>query len=377
MRFSLVACAIAALACGSSTAFAQKHGGGGGGRSPNSASGNDTPSGAFVIEHNNGTAAALGRSRAAAGDCKAALDAFDAALESSVDPELHRDRGICHEKLGNAFPAIDDYRFYLTARPNANDSDRIRDRLDALMADNGQTPADKSAVKSGSDGSDGSAKPAKKHDPDDPNTPTADDVHSDASASVSLGNADTDNGKSIDAIDADEKLNAEADSSALRKGKGFILGPYFDVRKWGKSSFGWGEAVGASARYSFGAPSTLIAELGYSSVNSSGSDSSLGGLMLFGGYEARVGIDPRYKNAMFFGGGLGYERLTLNGTGQVFSIFMPRVRGGFRHVFGPSIGLEIGLDAGYAFITLLDNNSANSTADSLVVAGTVALLVGF
>src|SRR5450755_3985430 len=136
MRFSLVACSIAALACVSGSASAQKRGGGGGGGSTTKGSGNNSPSGKIVVEHNNNSAAGLARSRAAAGDCKSALDAFDAALEASIDPELHRDRGICHEKLGNAFPAMEDYRFYLTARPTAQDADRIHDRFEARMAAN-------------------------------------------------------------------------------------------------------------------------------------------------------------------------------------------------------------------------------------------------
>ncbi len=55
-----------------------------------------------------------------------ATDAFDVALRTSIEPELRRDRGMCHEKLGHPFPAIDDYRAYLVGRPNAPDSDAIQ-----------------------------------------------------------------------------------------------------------------------------------------------------------------------------------------------------------------------------------------------------------
>ena len=58
-----------------------------------------------------------GRTRMKNGDCAGAIEVFDAALRSSIDSTLHRDRGLCHEKLGHAYPAIDDYRAYLTARP--------------------------------------------------------------------------------------------------------------------------------------------------------------------------------------------------------------------------------------------------------------------
>jgi hypothetical protein len=373
MRFRVLFGSIAALGFLSTSAFAQKHGGGGGGGSTKG-TGNNTPSGQITYEHPAGTLAALARSRAAAGDCKGALEAFDAALENSVDPELHRDRGICHEKLGDPFPAIDDYRFYLTYRPDAQDADRISDRLNALLGDNGQTPAEKKPDNGSGDKS--SQKSDKKRDPEDPNTPTAEDVHSDASASVSLGNAgtDSDGGKSVDAIDTDEKLEGEAEASSLRKGKGVVVGGYFSERYWAKNNYGWGEAVGAAIRYSLGAPSTLVTEIGYSTINSTGTDTALGGIMLFGGYEARVGLDPRYTNAILFQGGLGYERLSQAGTGGVASIVMPRVRGGFRHIFGPSIGLELGVDAGYGFVHIVDT-SANGS--QFVIGGSVALLVGF
>jgi hypothetical protein len=375
MRFRVLLGSIAALVLLSTSAFAQKRGGGGGGTTKGT--GDNTPSGKITYEHPTGSLAALARSRAAAGDCKGALEAFDAALENSVDPELHRDRGICHEKLNDPFPAIDDYRFYLTYRPDAQDADRIRDRLDALMADNGQTPADKSAAATSDDKS--SKKSDKKGDPEDPNTPTAEDVHSDASASVSLGNAgtDSDGGKSVDAIDTDEKLESEAEASSLRKGKGFIIGPYFQLRDFTKAGYGGSEAVGCAFRYSLGAPSSLVTELGYSTINSTGTDSSLGGLMLFGGYEARVGLDPRYTNAILFQAGLGYERYAQGGTGLVASMILPRGRFGFRHVFGPSIGLELGADAGYGFVSILGSNDSGASSSSFMIGGSVALLVGF
>ncbi|MEO8876900.1 MAG: tetratricopeptide repeat protein [Polyangiaceae bacterium] len=379
MRFILVASTAALVFCAPTGAFAQKHGGGGGGGSTKGA-GNNTPSGKIVVEHNNGSTAALARSRAAGGDCKGALDAFDAALETSVDPELHRDRGICHEKLGNAYPAIDDYRFYLTARPNAQDADRIHDRLDALLADNGQAPADKSAQKAG--------KNDKKEDDKAKlsagATTAPDEVHSDASATVSMGNAGTDNpdanahsGKDIDTIDADEKHEAEAQASPLRKGKGFIIGPYFALRDFTKKGYGGSEAFGAAFRYSFGAPSSLVGEVGYSTINSTGTDAALGGLMLFGGYEARLALDPRYNNAIIFQGGLGYERLSQGASGLVASIVLPRGRLGFRHIFGSSIGLELGLDAGYGFVHVLGVEGDGADSGSFMIGGSIALLIGF
>src|SRR5258708_18337945 len=75
---------------------------------------------------------ALGRSRMRKGDCAGALEAFDAALRTLTDPTVYRDRGICHEQLGDNYPAIDDYRVYLTADPDAPDADGISARLRAL-----------------------------------------------------------------------------------------------------------------------------------------------------------------------------------------------------------------------------------------------------
>src|SRR5687767_5687650 len=84
-----------------------------------------------------GADASVARSRARAGDCQGALAGFDAAINHTIEPTLRRDRGLCHEKLGHPFPAIDDYRAYLTARPDAPDSDQIRQRLAALEEQQG------------------------------------------------------------------------------------------------------------------------------------------------------------------------------------------------------------------------------------------------
>src|ERR1700733_5688511 len=76
--------------------------------------------------------AATARARMRNGDCEGALEAFDSAVEVSIDGSLRRDRGLCHERLGDAYPAIDDYRYYLTTDPDAADADGIRERLARL-----------------------------------------------------------------------------------------------------------------------------------------------------------------------------------------------------------------------------------------------------
>jgi hypothetical protein len=82
-------------------------------------------------------AAANARARARSGDCKGALDAFDTSIRYWQEPTLRRDRGLCHEQLGNPYPAIEDYRAYLTGAPQATDYDQIKARLDALIAQYG------------------------------------------------------------------------------------------------------------------------------------------------------------------------------------------------------------------------------------------------
>ena len=79
--------------------------------------------------------AAEARARMRNGDCAGALDFFDQALVSSIDPTLYRDRGLCHEKLGDPYPAIDDFRQYLTGAADAADSDDIRQRLARIEMD--------------------------------------------------------------------------------------------------------------------------------------------------------------------------------------------------------------------------------------------------
>ena len=65
------------------------------------------PSGAQIIHPDPAAdAIAVARTRLAKGDYAGALEAFDAALRTSMDVTVHRDRGLCHEQLGHPFPAI-------------------------------------------------------------------------------------------------------------------------------------------------------------------------------------------------------------------------------------------------------------------------------
>src|SRR5258708_37253383 len=69
---------------------------------------NQTPSNSsFVLSRQSSSASAAdaARSRARQGDCKAALDLYDEALRTGTDPDIRRDRGLCHATMGNVFPA--------------------------------------------------------------------------------------------------------------------------------------------------------------------------------------------------------------------------------------------------------------------------------
>jgi Tetratricopeptide repeat len=344
--------------------------------------------GKLVTDQDQGSmqAGQAARARAQKGDCKGALDAFDEALRTSTDPALHRDRGMCHEQLGYPYPAMDDYRAYLTAVPDAKDAEAVRARLTKLEGDTGVLVAK-------ADGAD--KKEAAKQDADKKKNDSAKGAAT-GSGTVSLGfneqpasassggsgstasTTSPDDKRSLDAIEADELTAEEADSSPLRRGSGFVLGPLFGVRRWFDSTLGWSESFGGAFRYSFGKTSSLISELGYMSVNSTGSASSYGGLISFIGYEARFGLDPALDNALIVAFGAGYDRFKQGATGQVLSTFEGRGRFGYRHVFGPALGLEVTADGGIAHLTLVDApaNVDGTTARGFF-GGTIALVVGF
>jgi tetratricopeptide (TPR) repeat protein len=71
----------------------------------------------------------------AAGHYKAAAAAFTAALQLSEAPELHYNLAVTSERLGEAADALDHYRAYLDALPEASDRNEVLARLDALRSD--------------------------------------------------------------------------------------------------------------------------------------------------------------------------------------------------------------------------------------------------
>lgn len=338
----------------------------------------------LVIDQDLGSmqAARAGRARAQKGDCKGALDAFDEALRTSVDPSLYRDRGICHEQLGHPYPAMDDYRAYLTAAPEAKDADAVRARLAKMEAETGVVAAktdDQIAEEKAHKRQDDSAKAAALGSGtvslgfDDPSSSS-----SSSSSSASASTSSADDKRALDAIEAEEARNAEADASPLRRGTGFVIGPYINIRRWFEKELGWSEAFGGTLRYSFGKTSSVVSEIGYMNVGSTGASTSAGGLSSFIGYEARLGLDPAVANALLFVIGGGYDRFKRSATGEVMSTFEGRARVGFRHVFGPALGLEVTADGGVAHLTLVQAPAGVDAGKTTgFLGGNIALVVGF
>lgn len=71
----------------------------------------------------------------AGGHYKAAAAAFTAALQLSDAPELHYNLAVTSERLGAIADALDHYRAYLDALPEAPDRAEVLARLDALRSD--------------------------------------------------------------------------------------------------------------------------------------------------------------------------------------------------------------------------------------------------
>lgn len=304
-----------------------------------------------------GNRAETARTRARAGDCKGALDAFDEALKTSTEPTLFRDRGFCHEQLGEPFPAIDDYRQYLVLLPDGPDAEQVRQRLaklDALVA-------------------------ATAKADDAPRKTPAVSAGMAASGNVSVSTKGSDEAapatSKVDAVEADERAAQQAYASPVREASGWALGPYFGLRRFGNASFGTNEAVGAAFRYSLNRMSTILTEIGYVHVNTGGTATAAGGPGLFVGYEARIPLSIYMGNAFLLGGGLGFERYSQPSSGIVFNALIPRGRIGVRHVFGATVGLELTGDVGVAYFF-----SKGITIDSPVTpvfGGYVGLVVGF
>jgi hypothetical protein len=325
-----------------------------------------------------GADAATARQRARAGDCAGALPAFDAAIRVTIEPTLRRDRGLCHEKLGDPFPAMDDYRAYVTARPDAPDADQIRDRLarleeaagvgarsaasfresdESLHAGGSFSQGTQGGKTSGSTGSVSASARKKRED-------------------AQLGPQPGEPEHGYDYYAARERVAESAEISPLRYGTGWILGaflilPRYFVGEGASTDLAYG--VGGSVRYAWSPSMTFIAELGFAGVGEAGQPTSSGGPLAFVGVEGRVPLDTYATNQLYLGIGPGFERYTVSGTRVGNNIFEARARFGYRHVFGPSVALELGVDGGpvYAKAEGFDGHVRG------VVGGAFAFTVGF
>lgn len=283
----------------------------------------------------------VARARMRSGDYSGALDAFDAAIETLTDPTLHRDRGLCHEKLGHVYPAIDDYRAYLTEAPDATDAGGITARLHHLQEEasgrvESLAPDDEDDTPPGlGDEAKATPKDSKK-------------------VSATIVTKPTTRRDKLDYVNPDE----DALHTSLRGGEGISLAPLVALHKWffkgdtlGDSQT-WSESVALQMRDSFGPRGALVVEVGYEHFNSTSIDPSIiSGLTAQVAYELRFPFDPEYDNQFLLAPGLGYQHLAVSYTdGSTPSIteaaFVPRVRLGWRHMLQPSTALDVSFDVG-------------------------------
>lgn len=334
--------------------------------------------------------AGTARQRARAGDCAGALPAFDAAVRVTIEPTLRRDRGLCHEKLGDPYPAIDDYRAYVTARPDAPDADQIRDRLARLEEQMGVGRPSAQSVKEREEGSGpaGGASfslgTAEASSSGSSGSSSSRSKSSSARKDEPLGPRKGEKERSYDYYAAQEKLADSADTSPLRFGTGWAIGPFLQIPRYfftnGNTS-DLGAAVGATIRYSGSSSLTLIIDVGYIEYGTSGFTSNkLSGPLVSAGVEWRIPLDAWASNQLFLGIGPNFERYTLAQTELGLNVLNVRGKFGFRHVFGPAFGLEAAVDGGpgVAFASgSVAGQEATGSNGIAILNGTVAFVLGF
>lgn len=315
-------------------------------------------------------AATAARGRAAAGDCKGALNDFDQALKTSQDPELRRDRGLCHEKLGNKFPALEDLRWYLAQKPDAPDAESLRQRVQRLETElDNDKPIKSSSRKTAANETDADVYASSRGE-------------TDRKRSEVIGAKPGEQEKDFAYYKEQERLNDEANGSAIRYGSGLVVAAFVGIPRYfiveGTTS-DLSYYAGARAGYSTGKWITLYGEFGLSGLTSSAGEqrdrnrNSNTGPMMALGAEARFGVSKRASDQILLRLAVGYEHL-INESNRAITHLVPgRVGLGYRHVFGPSVGVELLFEGGPGVAIDEHSNSQFFVA----LAGNAGLSVGF
>ncbi|HQY63691.1 MAG: hypothetical protein IPF92_23690 [Myxococcales bacterium] len=310
------------------------------------------------------SAGARARAKARADDCAAALPLFDEAIRVTIEPTLRRDRGACHDKLGHAAAAIEDYRAYLYARPEGADAKTVEERIQVLS---------------------GQVDGGGKRDDDKGGGATASlSINGEGASAKAGGGSDGDKGEgkaddsSYDDYAARVKKRDQADSSSVRTGTGGAFGFYVSLRGFPKSSLPStvGYNVGVSPRYALTSNLTLVGELGFAAFGTKARE-AIGGVALWVGAELRVKLDSYGTNAILLGLGPGYERYAAldRASSTLFNTGHIRGRIGFRHVFGANMALDLSFDPSAVFF---DPGPQTASIDAqLLLGGTAAFVVGF
>jgi hypothetical protein len=306
----------------------------------------------------------------AAGDCKGALADFDEALKTSQDPELRRERGLCHDKLGNKFPALDDLRAYLAAKPDAADAEQVRARVRTLETElDNDKPIRNVAKTSGANEADAEVFAANRGEQD-------------SKKAEVIGPKQGEPEKDYGYYKKQEQLADQAKASALRYGTGLVVGAFVGIPRYfivdGKAS-DLSFLVGGRAGYSTGKYITLYGEVGYAGLTSSEGEardrnrnSNTGGMVGLGA-EARLGVTANASDQILLRIGADYEHLVNEGNRRITHLIPGRAAVGYRHVFGPSVGLEILVDGGPG-VSIDEHSNAQFI---ISMAANVGVVVGF
>jgi hypothetical protein len=314
------------------------------------------------------------RARMRAGDCVGALDLFDQALFSSTDPALRRDRGVCHEKLGQPYPAIDDYRAYLTNAPDAPDAAGIREHLERLEDE--------------TSGSDRSTSTANDDIPPAARIGTeVDEPAANGKTKTTTTNEPTAVTPSSDGTTADEDALEEM-RSPLRAGRGFSLAPFVDAHKWIRDgvAFGdgetWAQGVGVEIRYSTSSRGAVVLDLGYEHFDSTVLNTEVvAGFASLFGYEFRFPLNARYDDQLTLMPAVGYDQLSFtpgnsNANNYSEAALSGRLRFGYRHMLAGSVALDVALEGGAAYFFKFDSAVDGHDAVAGLAGLRVALLWG-